>query len=111
MKIGGCAGHQCNATCPADARARIEYAGLGDAIASNDSLGRISCLVLVIASDQDYTPVEWKRRYAAAIPGAQVVVLHDSRHVAPLDQPSQFNRMVMEFLGKSRMAGDTPLAG
>lgn len=62
----------------------------------------ISCPVLVIASDQDYTPVQWKREYAAAIPGAEVAVLEDSRHVAPLDQPDRFNRAVLEFLAKCR---------
>jgi 3-oxoadipate enol-lactonase len=64
----------------------------------------IACPVLIIGSDQDYTPVEWKREYAASIPGAEVVVLHDSRHVAPLDQPDQFNRAVLEFLASCRAA-------
>jgi 3-oxoadipate enol-lactonase len=63
-----------------------------------DRIGAIRRPVLVIASDHDYTPVEWKRGYAAQIPGARVAVLEDSRHAGPLDQPAAFNRMVLEFL-------------
>ncbi|MBZ5602884.1 MAG: alpha/beta hydrolase [Acidobacteriia bacterium] len=66
-----------------------------------DRIGAIGCPVLIVASDQDYTPVEWKHFYAAQIPGARVVVLNDSRHAAPLDQPEQLNRAVAEFLGSA----------
>ena len=60
--------------------------------------------MLVIASDQDYTPVEMKREYAALISEAAVMVLKDARHAAPLDQPEEFNRMVLEFLERTRAA-------
>jgi len=62
-------------------------------------IGGIRCPVLIVASDQDYTPVAWKRQYAAKIPGARVEILKDSRHVAPFDQPQQLNRMLLQFLG------------
>ncbi len=71
-----------------------------------DRIGGISCPVLIAASDQDYTPVAWKRAYAAMIPGAQVAVIRDSRHVAPLDQPAEFNRVVMEFLERAGERGE-----
>jgi len=58
----------------------------------------IQCPVLVVSSDQDYTPVEWKRAYAAQIPGARVEVLQHSRHVAPMDRPKEFNHLVLEFI-------------
>jgi pimeloyl-ACP methyl ester carboxylesterase len=64
-----------------------------------ERIATISCPVLIVASDHDYTPVEWKRAYASQISGACVVVLEDSRHAGPLDQPDQFNRVVLEFLG------------
>ena len=63
-----------------------------------DRIATIRCPVLIVASDQDYTPVEWKRLYAAQIPGARVAVLEDSRHAAPLDQPEALNRAVLDFL-------------
>jgi 3-oxoadipate enol-lactonase len=65
-----------------------------------DRVSGIRCPVLVISSDHDYTPVEVKREYAALIPGAVVTVLKDSRHAAPVDQPAEFNRIVLEFLGQ-----------
>ena len=64
----------------------------------DDRVGGIRCPVLVISSDHDYTPVEFKREYAARIPHAKVVVIEDSRHVAPMDQPEAFNRVVLDFL-------------
>jgi 3-oxoadipate enol-lactonase len=71
-----------------------------------DRIGGIQCPVLVVASDHDYTPVEWKRAYAAQIPGARVAVLEDSRHAGPIDQANQFNEMVLAFLGSAVLRQD-----
>jgi 3-oxoadipate enol-lactonase len=71
-----------------------------------ERIGKIACPVLIVASDHDYTPVEWKRAYAAQIPGARVAVLQDSRHAGTLDQPEQFNRILLEFL--EHMGGGPP---
>jgi 3-oxoadipate enol-lactonase len=65
-----------------------------------DRIGQIRCPVLIVASDHDYTPVEWKRLYASQIPGATVAVLEDSRHAAPMDQAGRFNQVVRQFLGE-----------
>lgn len=64
-----------------------------------DRVSKIRCPVLVVASDQDYTAVEVKQAYAAQIPGAVVTVLPNSRHAAPVDQPEQLNRVILDFLG------------
>ena len=63
-----------------------------------DQIGEIRCPVLIVSSDQDYTPVEWKRAYAAKIPDARVEVLENSRHVGNIDQSGSFNRIVLDFL-------------
>ena len=63
-------------------------------------IGAIRCPVLVVSSDQDYTPVDFKRSYAAMIPGAEVMVIPDSRHAAPLDQPVKLNRIISGFLAR-----------
>lgn len=63
-----------------------------------DRIGEIRCPVLIVASDHDYTPMEWKGLYASQIPGAPVAVLEDFRHAAPMDQAGQFNKVVMRFL-------------
>ena len=64
-----------------------------------ERIGDIRCPVLIISSDQDYTPVAWKERYAAKIPGARVEIVKDSRHAAPIDQPDRLNEMILRFLG------------
>src|SRR5579883_220973 len=66
----------------------------------SDRIASIRCRTLILASDQDYTPVEWKHFYAAQMPDARVVELKDSRHAAPLDAPEQVNRAIQEFLAQ-----------
>ena len=67
-----------------------------------DRLGQIGCPVLLIASDMDYTPVSAKELYLAEIPAARLVVIENSRHAVPLDQPEAFNAAVSEFLASVR---------
>jgi 3-oxoadipate enol-lactonase len=64
-----------------------------------DRIGNIRCPTLIISADHDYTPVSHKEAYAAKIPGARVAVIANSRHVSPIDQPEELNRLVLEFLG------------
>jgi pimeloyl-ACP methyl ester carboxylesterase len=61
-------------------------------------LGAIRCPTLILAADQDYTPVAYKQFYMAAIPGARLVVVPDARHMLPVERPDQYNDAVMEFL-------------
>jgi pimeloyl-ACP methyl ester carboxylesterase len=65
-----------------------------------EKLGSIKCPTLIIAADQDYTPVALKEAYAKLIPNAQLVVIPDSRHATPVEQPEKFNNVLMEFLAK-----------
>ncbi len=57
---------------------------------------------LVISADEDYTPVAYKEWYVARMPNAKLVVIPDSRHATPLDQPERFNRVLDEFLRQNR---------
>ena len=61
-------------------------------------LARITCPTLIISADRDYTPVALKEAYVKLIPNAKLVVIKDSRHATPLDQPQEFNRVVQEFI-------------
>jgi len=65
-----------------------------------DRLGDVRCPTLVIAADGDYTPVSVKQEYAARMVQAELVVVADSRHGTPVDQPEQFNQAVMAFLSQ-----------
>ncbi len=73
-----------------------------------DRLARMDRPVLVLASDQDYSPVALKREYAAKMPRAEVVVISNARHALPVERPEEFNAAVSEFL--ARNAGAPPRA-
>jgi 3-oxoadipate enol-lactonase len=66
-------------------------------------LSRITCPTLIISADRDYTPVSLKEAYVKLIPNAQLVVINDSRHATPLDQPQVFNQAVLEFIQMTRV--------
>ena len=61
---------------------------------------RTACPVLVIAADDDYTPVEVKAAYVKKLQRGEMVVIEDSRHATPAEKPEQFNEVVMAFLSK-----------
>jgi pimeloyl-ACP methyl ester carboxylesterase len=63
-----------------------------------DRLPGIECPVLVVSGDEDYTPVEAKAAYVSRLPRAELVVIEDSRHGTPVDQPQAFNEAVAGFL-------------
>jgi 3-oxoadipate enol-lactonase len=58
----------------------------------------IACPVLVVSGDHDYTPPEFKAAYAERIPQGELVVVEDSGHGTPVDQPEAFNRALTGFL-------------
>lgn len=70
------------------------FAGWGVA----QHLGEIRCPVLVIAADQDYTPVALKQLYVDRLPNARMVVVPDSRHALPMEKPREFNQALADFL-------------
>jgi len=61
-------------------------------------LGEITTPSLIIAADEDYTPVVTKEAYASRMPNARLVVIEDSRHATPVEKPEEFNRVLYEFL-------------
>eukprot|EP01133_Synstelium_polycarpum_P008314 gene8314-9763_t len=63
-----------------------------------EQLSKISCPTLVISADHDYTPVAQKEIYVKLLPDARLVVIEDSRHATPLDQPERFNNTLLDFL-------------
>ncbi len=65
-------------------------------------LNAIRCPTLVIAADQDYTPVTVKEAYVALMPDARLVVIPDAHHAVPLEQPEKFNAALLDFLAQHR---------
>lgn len=63
-----------------------------------DKLDKITCPTLILAADQDYSPIEQKKALAKAIENAELVIISNSRHATPIDQKDKFNNTVGEFL-------------
>ncbi|WP_245919671.1 alpha/beta fold hydrolase [Melittangium boletus] len=63
-----------------------------------DRLKDITCPVLVLASDHDYTPLSAKRAYVDLLRDARLHVIHDSGHASPGDQPVHIFEAVRGFL-------------
>jgi pimeloyl-ACP methyl ester carboxylesterase len=63
-----------------------------------DRLSALRCPTLVIAADQDYSPIDVKEAYVKLIPDAQLVVIADAHHAVPMEQPEQFNTVLRRFM-------------
>lgn len=72
-----------------------------------ERLSRISCPTLVVTADRDYTPVAQKQAYVDELPNARLLVIEDSRHATPMDQPEYFNRSLLAFLAEVEQAAPT----
>ena len=64
--------------------------------------------VLFISADQDYTDADEKQRWADKLPDAHVVVIPNSRHGTPYDQPEQLSNVALEFLLLHRTSAPSP---
>lgn len=73
-----------------------------------ERLARIVCPTLVISADRDYTPVAQKQAYVSELPNARLLVIEDSRHATPLDQPECFNNGLLAFLAEVEQTTATP---
>ncbi len=65
-------------------------------------LGEIVAPTLVVVGDVDrVTPPALSEEIAARIPGARLARIADCGHISNLEQPAEFNRVVLEFLTKA----------
>jgi pimeloyl-ACP methyl ester carboxylesterase len=65
-----------------------------------DRLSQLACETLIIAAENDYTPLAEKHIEAARFPRAELVVIENSRHGTPFDATERFNALVLEFLAR-----------
>jgi pimeloyl-ACP methyl ester carboxylesterase len=64
-------------------------------------LGRLRCPVLVLCGESDQlTPPERSRELAAAIPGAELVLLPRCGHMLTMEQPQAVNARLLDWLGR-----------
>ena len=75
---------------------RSLHAGIGWTI--HDKLSTLTMPILVVAADEDYTPLSMKEEYTAKLPNGQLVVIGDSRHATPVEKPDEFNQILLAFL-------------
>ncbi|SIK28703.1 Putative hydrolase, alpha/beta fold [Mycobacteroides abscessus subsp. abscessus] len=62
-------------------------------------LGRITTPILVIAGREDPTfPVAETELMAEAIPGAELVIMENTGHLAALERPEEVNALIDDFL-------------
>ena len=65
-----------------------------------DQLGSIQCPVLIIAAEQDYTPVSFKESYLGLLPHAELAVIAGAHHAVPIECPEEFNAVLARFLAR-----------
>lgn len=63
-----------------------------------ERIAAIQSPTLVIAADQDYTPVAAKEAYVRQMPNARLVVIPDARHAVNYAQPEKVNPVIQAFL-------------
>ena len=61
-------------------------------------LDSIRCPTCLISGEHDIFPLALKESYASKLPDARLVVIPNSGHFTPVDEPERFNQAVMEFL-------------
>lgn len=64
----------------------------------DEKISEISHPTLVLASDMDYTPIEYKKAYVEKMKNAKLVVIENSRHGIVLDQAEKLNEELLKFL-------------
>ena len=78
------------------------YARCCDALALWDArphLARVTMPTLVVAAAEDpSTPPDHGRAIADAVPGARFELIENAAHLAPVERPDEFNRLVLDFL-------------
>lgn len=67
-----------------------------------NQLGSIKCPTLVIASEFDYTSLELKQYYAKLISNVKLVMIRNTRHALPAEEPEKFNEILQSFLDSNQ---------
>ena len=74
---------------------------------SAEDLAKIQVPVVIVQGEQDeFIKREHAEYLAASIPGAELLVLNDVSHFAPLQRPAQFNAAVLQFVRRVLPSSD-----
>jgi 3-oxoadipate enol-lactonase len=70
-------------------------------IDATDRLSEVQCPALIIAGEDDPgTPVAMAQQIYAALPSSELATLRPASHLCNLEQPDEFNRVLLGFLNK-----------
>jgi len=64
----------------------------------SDDLARIRCPVLVTLGDDDMITIDHGAELASRVPDGQLAVLPGTSHLAPMEKPDLYNRLVLDFV-------------
>lgn len=68
---------------------------------SRDTLGDIYCPTLILCGEYDtWTPPSVHRDMAIAIPDSQLVIVQDSGHLTPIEQPDAVTQALRALLAR-----------
>jgi 3-oxoadipate enol-lactonase len=56
--------------------------------------------LVVVGAEDKLTPPAMAKTIADAIPGAELAVIPDCGHLSNIEKPAEFNRLVLDFLGR-----------
>ncbi|MEK7363923.1 MAG: alpha/beta hydrolase, partial [candidate division NC10 bacterium] len=77
-------------------------------INTTERLRAVRCPALVIVGEEDPgAPPETARVIHAALPIAELAILRSASHLSNMEQPEEFNRVLLGFLDK--VTGRSPL--
>lgn len=65
-----------------------------------DQLHKIESPTLVVAAEHDYTSIEDKAPLVNGTKNVELVIIENSRHATPVDQPVEFNKVLSAFLAR-----------
>ncbi|PWJ44768.1 alpha/beta fold hydrolase [Sediminitomix flava] len=71
---------------------------------SDEQLRHMHLPILIVTGDRDIYSVAYKEAYTTKLPNAKLVVIPDSGHGTPHDQPLLFNKEVKDFLEKPKVS-------
>lgn len=63
-----------------------------------EKVREITVPTLIVASEHDYTPISLKKSYTSKMPNARLEVIKNSRHGVTMDQPIEFNKVLLKFM-------------
>lgn len=83
--------------------AALAYCRSVSGLSIRDRLGEIRApTLLIVGSEDGRTPVEESERMNRSMPDAWLRIIKGAGHVANVEQPGEFNRAVLSFIGSVR---------